>query len=312
MDYQLTVYCLAFNHGAYIREALEGFVKQKTNFSFKVIVHDDASTDGTQEIIKEYQRKYPEIIFPILQKENQYSKGVFITRHIIVPMIDTQYTAICEGDDFWTDENKLQLQYDFLQAHPDYVMCVHDTARVNADGTKVGRDFIGEKQDREVTAEEIICHGQPVFHTSSCMYRTHVQKSMSDDFRIKGIGDYPLAIFLATQGRVHYIARTMSAYRTNVAGGWTQRNMRDTTKAVAHYQNVVDGLEKLDGLTEHRYSPSFQKAIAVNRYRQLKLQNKLLLMLIEPDVRTHFLHESGKNKLKIIAKWALQGLKGES
>ena len=107
-DIKLSIVCTAYNHEKYIRSALDGFVMQKTNFAFEAIVHDDASTDGTADIIREYAKKYPDIIVPIIQTENQHSKKVQITREIIFPMIKGKYIAFCEGDDYWTDPYKLQ------------------------------------------------------------------------------------------------------------------------------------------------------------------------------------------------------------
>ena len=100
----VSIQCLTYNHAPYIRQCLDGFVMQKTNFRFEAIIHDDASTDGTQEIIREYEKKYPDIIKPIYQKENQYSKGIpgYIT-NIISSKCKGKYFALCEGDDFWID-----------------------------------------------------------------------------------------------------------------------------------------------------------------------------------------------------------------
>ena len=84
-EIMVSVFCTAYNHGKYIRDCLEGFVKQKTNFKFEVLINDDASTDNTASIIREYEKKYPDIIKPIYQKENQYSKGISIYRQILVP-----------------------------------------------------------------------------------------------------------------------------------------------------------------------------------------------------------------------------------
>ena len=111
----VSAYCLAYNHEKYIKSASEGFVSQKTDFKYEVFVHDDASTDKTADIINQYAKRYPNIIKPILQKENQYSKGVDISQEIIFPRMKGKYVAICEGDDYWCDNNKLQKQVNSLQ-----------------------------------------------------------------------------------------------------------------------------------------------------------------------------------------------------
>ena len=120
----VSICCITYNHEPYIRDCLEGFVMQQTSFPFEVLIHDDASTDHTADIIREYEAKYPDIIKPIYQTENQYSKKIgSINATFNYPRAQGKYIALCEGDDFWNDENKLQIQYDFMEAHPDYSMC---------------------------------------------------------------------------------------------------------------------------------------------------------------------------------------------
>ena len=125
----MTVFCLAYNHEKYIRTTFEGFVKQKTTFKFKVLVHDDASTDSTPDIIREYMEKYPDMFEAIMQEENKYQQGIDIEDKYILPKIDTKYVASCECDDYWTDPNKLQMQVEYMEKHPDCSLCVHDTEK---------------------------------------------------------------------------------------------------------------------------------------------------------------------------------------
>ena len=104
----LSVGVLTYNQENYIRKCLDSILMQKTNFKFEIILNDDCSTDKTVEIIKEYEAKYPDIIKPVYQKENQFSKGKGILRNFLLPRINTKYYAFCEGDDYWTDPYKLQ------------------------------------------------------------------------------------------------------------------------------------------------------------------------------------------------------------
>lgn len=99
----VSVCCLAYNHAPYIRKALDGILMQKTSFLFEVIIHDDVSTDGTIDIIKEYAEQYPDIIKPIFEEENQFSKNVPINLNILYPRARGKYIATCECDDYWTD-----------------------------------------------------------------------------------------------------------------------------------------------------------------------------------------------------------------
>lgn len=121
----VSICCIVYNHESYIRQCLDGFIMQKTNFVYEIVIHDDASTDKTAEIIREYEAKYPNIIKPIYQKENQYSKGIQISATYNLPRAKGKYIALCEGDDYWTDPLKLQKQVDFLEINLEYSGCVH-------------------------------------------------------------------------------------------------------------------------------------------------------------------------------------------
>lgn len=132
----VVIQCLAYNHQPYIRQCLDGFIMQKTDFPFVAVIHDDASTDGTAEIIKEYERKYPAIIKGIYQKENQYKTNPEAIGNSIRPFLTGKYIAMCEGDDYWTDPLKLQKQVDFLEANSDYSFCCARFLKYNqSDGT---------------------------------------------------------------------------------------------------------------------------------------------------------------------------------
>ena len=116
----VSICCLAYNHGKKEKKTLDSILEQKTNFKYEILIHDDASTDHSAEIIREYEEKYPEIIKPIYQTVNQYSQDVSITPTIQVPRAKGKYIAICEGDDFWIDPLKLQKQFDFLEQNPEF------------------------------------------------------------------------------------------------------------------------------------------------------------------------------------------------
>lgn len=115
----VSIKCAVYNHEPYLRQCLDGFVMQKTNFRFEAIVHDDASTDGSAAIIREYAEKYPDIIKPIYETENQYSKHDGSVVRIMNAACKGKYIAMCEGDDYWIDPFKLQKQVDFLESHPN-------------------------------------------------------------------------------------------------------------------------------------------------------------------------------------------------
>lgn len=116
----VSICCLVYNHSSYLRECLDGFVKQRTNFPVEILIHDDASTDNSREIIQAFIEKSPDLFVPIFQSENQFSKGGGVMAKFVFPLAQGKYIALCEGDDYWTDPMKLQKQVDFLESHNEY------------------------------------------------------------------------------------------------------------------------------------------------------------------------------------------------
>jgi len=143
----VSIRCIVYNQAPYLRQCLDGFVMQKTNFRFEAIVHDDASTDDSASIIEEYAEKYPEIIKPILETENQYSKHDGSLRRIVDSACKGKYIALCEGDDYWTDPLKLQKQVDFLESHPEYGMCCTDFDKVDEQGNILHPSYLKNHPD---------------------------------------------------------------------------------------------------------------------------------------------------------------------
>ena len=123
----VSICCLTYNHAPFIRKCLDGFLMQQTNFPIEILIHDDCSTDGTTEIIREYEAKYPDLILPLYEEDNQYSRGGAGKMDLYnYNRARGKYIAYCEGDDYWTDPQKLQKQVDFMEANPEYSVCFHD------------------------------------------------------------------------------------------------------------------------------------------------------------------------------------------
>lgn len=220
----VSIRCTVYNHEPYLRECLDGFVMQKTNFRFEAIVHDDASTDGSAAIIKEYAEKYPDIIKPILETENQYSKHDGSLQRIMDENMHGKYIALCEGDDYWIDSNKLQMQVDFLEKNPDYVLCFHNAIKHWDDGSCEDVFVMDNKyEDREYLPLELY---QGWFYpTASFLYRREVQFcKVKHNFKSKkGItGDVPLMMSATTIGKVYGFTKVMSVYNLHQSG-MTQR-----------------------------------------------------------------------------------------
>jgi len=241
----VSVICLAYNHEKFIRKCLDGFVMQKTDFAFEVIVHEDASTDKTADIVREYQEKYPEIIKPIFQSENQYSKGhLGNMAEKICSNITGKYTAYCDGDDYWTDEYKLQIQADFLESHPEFSMCSGGYYRNNIIDSKLNEQsvFVSENPVGLVydykTAIGLWCR---YTYPLTIMYRTNIFldycKSFSKNF--KSSVDIHLVYFALQHGNGYYFSRQLASYTVHTGGVWSGL---DDFEKIKTNQNLYKGL----------------------------------------------------------------------
>ena len=258
MDVMVTICCTVYNHERYLRKTLDSFVGQKTTFPFEIVIHDDASTDSSATIIREYCNKYPDLFCPILQKENQYSKGVRVSRTFVYPKVRGKYVAVCEGDDYWCDENKLQMQVEYMEAHPDCSMCVHDTALIDPDGKFIGEYLNGSRRDRDYTADDVIrADGGGICQTSSYLAKREIIVDRPPLYDIKNIGDYPNIIYAGICGYVHYIGRVMSCYRVGHASSWSTQISRDNSALVARCEAEYNDLTRIDRETGYRYTRAF-------------------------------------------------------
>ena len=249
----VSIICEVYNHEKYVKDALEGFVKQKTTFPFEVLIHDDASTDASTQIIREYEEKYPDIIKPIYQKENQYSKDVWITWEYQAPRVKGKYVAICEGDDYWTDPCKLQKQYDFLEAHPEYSMCACSTAWLNMQTGKV-LNLCCTDTDKDVSLEDILEEKRGrVFQLGTVVIRTDCFLSRPEWLFQFGVGDLPLAMHAAISGKVRMLADKMAVYRNQTAGSYTAQLSKDIQFVSSEYNKVVGGLRAFNEATDYVY-----------------------------------------------------------
>ena len=217
----VTIRCITYNHAKYIRQCLDGFIMQKTSFRFDVFVHDDASTDGTDLIIKEYAEKYPDIIKPYFETENQYSKhdGSFQRITFNPSYLKGKYIALCEGDDYWIDPDKLQKQVDFLEKNGDYVICCHDFKVYSENNQRFTFDSVysGIVQfpysldlDNYFKGDWI----QPL----TCIYRNIVSVNELLVNKYKYFRDRVFFYYLLTKGKGCLLPDVMGVYRKHSAG----------------------------------------------------------------------------------------------
>lgn len=256
-DVLVSVRCAVYNHEPYLRKCLDGFVMQKTDFRFEVIVHDDASTDNSAEIIREYESRYPEIIKPIYQTENQYSKNDGTIDRIIESVCIRKYVAICEGDDYWIDPHKLQKQVAFLEDHPDYTMCCSDAVIISPKGVL---DWCRYSEDTDIPVRDMILGGGDFIQTASLLFRREL---MEKDYPKCCVGDYPLQIFAALNGKVRWFAEKQVVYRFNSVGSWTSAlRTRPLEQRLPMLVSEFAMLEQMNELSGGKYAAHFHRRIA--------------------------------------------------
>lgn len=263
MSVEVSVVCNAYNHEKYIRSALDGFVMQKTTFPFEVLIHDDASSDRTAEIIREYEIKYPDIIKPIYSTENQYSKNDGSLSRIQYGRVQGRYIALCEGDDYWTDPLKLQKQYDLLESYPEIDICA-TSAMTERDGEIVGR-ITPSIRDTLFSVEEVILGGGGFVATASLMYRTSMRDDLLPFFKVLSL-DYTTQIAGSIRGGMLYLAEDTCVYRLATVGSWTSRMSNNSAKQTAHIERVQNMLMQLDIDTSRKYHDVIMKKIKKNQF----------------------------------------------
>jgi glycosyltransferase involved in cell wall biosynthesis len=260
----VSISCITFNHVDYIHDCLQGFLMQETTFPVEILIHDDASTDGTADIIREYAEAFPELIKPILQTENQYSQGK-PTSSNNYRRARGQYVAICEGDDYWVDPRKLEKQVIALEKHPDIDLSIHSAYQIDY---KTGvKSVIGRHREESgiVGTGSVITREKGVIPTASSLVRRSV---LSDLLAFKEarpylmVGDIYLHFFGSKRGGAYYLDEPMSTYRARVPGSWNERVFANPEGRMKSIATRLKSYHELDKLTNYRYTADFGKANA--------------------------------------------------
>lgn len=257
----VTIRCNTYNHEAFIEDAIVGFLIQETNFPFEVVIHDDASTDRTPEIISEYKAKYSSIIKAVLQKENQRSKGIKPAR-FTTPLLKGEYFAICEGDDYWTDKDKLQIQMDQMLADREIAISFHSVDYIDAYSKSFVKNHRHDNKSRYVSIEELILGDGGLMGTQSIVYRRDVIENQPDFYNLAPAGDYTLTLKAATRGRLFYIDRTMACYRSNNPQSLMGKYMNySLEKSIDRNLGLVKMFLEFNIHTKEKYSKLIKKRI---------------------------------------------------
>jgi len=244
-DIMVSICCITYNHERYIRDAIEGFLMQKTNFKYEILIHDDASTDDTANIIREYEKRFPDLIKPIYQKENQYSKGASVVIEYVLKKVKGKYIALCEGDDYWTNPYKLQKQVDFLEKNQKFSMCFHNVKVVDENKNILLNHVQFNPKEKKVNYLEDIIPANYI-PTCSVVFRNHLINY--SDFEVLSNGlyftDFVIHILNAKEGPIYYFNEDMAVYRVTEKGASkstdSRRSLEDKLKFYKRLEKYFD------------------------------------------------------------------------
>lgn len=284
-DFLVRIGCITYNHAPYIEDAMNGFCMQQTTFPFVATIIDDASTDGEPEVIRNYLNVHFDLSEEGLSRQWENDDAYFIyAQHrenkncyfavvllkynfysikkskapLIKDWIETKYVALCEGDDYWVDQQKLELQIDFLEKNPEYSMCAHAVCYVQ-DGNCVKTDRISELEC-DLQLQDLIARGGDFLSTPSLVLRRENAKQIPNFRKLAKVGDYPLVLHMGMVGKVHFFPNIMSHYRYMSVGSWTQSHRGEGR--YQYFLNEVDWLEEFNRETNYKFDAAVKYRIA--------------------------------------------------
>lgn len=273
----VSICILTYNHEKFVRKAIDSFLMQKVNFGVEIVIHDDASEDLTQDILKDYANRYPSIFNLLLQSENQRSKfGSGMNPRFNYPRVKGEYIVLCEGDDYWTDSSKLQKQVDYLKANSKISGVFHETQILELDKFRPFRINLPQVVNTKMMFSEVI-----PFHTSSIMFRTEDISNYPDAFTNFASGDFLLFFWLSLKGDLHKVEIKPSVYRKH-SGGVTQSSVH---KSVEHQLNRMKMLRFFNDYADGEYKEQYNKVLLVHIFKILKFSNIGVGELISEFIR---------------------------
>ncbi|MDE4907357.1 glycosyltransferase [Methanogenium marinum] len=272
-DPLVSICCITYNHEKYIRDSIEGFLMQKTDFSFEIIIHDDASTDKTADIVREYEMKYPNLIKPIYQTENQYSKGEQIFPNAYMEA-KGKYFALCEGDDYWIDPCKLQKQIDAMEKHPECNICFHPVYIKNEYGIIEQKlNYKYPNNIKIISTSEVIIIGAGFIPTVSTVLRACGIENIihPPKWTLKLKGEHTNnTVFGSLGGGALFVPDVMAIYRQNTEFSFSKKLSNDEKYALDWANSRYYGLDKLNETTNYIYNKEFENVKWDHCYNYLK------------------------------------------
>lgn len=231
----VSVCMICFNHAKYVRKSIDSILAQKTTFKYEILIHDDASTDGSSEIIKEYAMNYPDIIFPTIQEKNIYSLGGK-PFSILFAKARGEYIALCECDDYWNDIYKLQKQFDLLNDEQNVSICYHNAIVVDENDNIIKESNIPDINKRDYTKSDLSM-GRAAISTQTIMFRNKINPLPPEYYNVVNEDSFILML-LGGYGGGRYMADVQpSAYRVHSGGVWSSRSsyQKSIVSTVSYY-----------------------------------------------------------------------------
>ena len=286
IQFLVCVRCITYNHAPYIIDAMNGFIMQETTFPFVCTIIDDASTDGEQKVIKTYLEEHFDLNDKsIVRSEESDDYIMTFARHktnhncffavyflkynhysikknkyfYIQEWTTTKYTALCEGDDYWTDSDKLQIQVDYLDANSTYSMCWHDASILDNNSKQICGNNRRYTNNTTCPTEDMIIGGGGFCPTASFLYRNGLLKKAPPELFKQSVGDYPLQLFMSFVGKVYYIDRNMSVYRINVPGSWTSKQLYNDSVEIRRksWDETLKIYKDFNAYSNYKYNNAF-------------------------------------------------------
>ena len=280
-EIKVSIFCLTYNQEKYICQCLNNLVNQKTNFDYEILVHNDASTDSTSEILKGYEEKYPNKIKLINQTENQYSRNVRIIGKFLLPIAKGKYVAWCEGDDYWCDENKLQKQYEIMENNQSCNLCISRVQAINEDGTKSKRTYPRFNLNSGIIDDDDFINyviSDFSFHLSSFLIKkdTYIDynNKLPDFSRICPVPDLALLLYYGTIGKVYFIDNIVSCYRLQALGSWTSSQKNKSIQQQVEYENkLIEMMKSFNLFSNQKYISYCSKYILQREFSIYRRNN---------------------------------------
>lgn len=272
----VSIVCTTYNHAAYVEDAMRGFLIQKTDFPFEIIIHDDVSTDDTRRIVERYAAAYPRIVKTVFQQQNQYSQGKMILMLASLHAVG-EFISFCEGDDYWIDPNKLQLQVDALKKLPDCEMCFHSAVVTEKEVVQDALFCRRAEGNRLFEVGPVIRRGGSFMPTAAMLIRrSFFDRAFADPgtFYQRYMMGYFFQIHCSLRGGAYYIDRPMSVYRSFSEGSWTQTVNQDQTFYKKWAVNYLEALRETDNMTSYVHSPDIM--VSIRRCHLSVLNNNAL------------------------------------